>query len=637
MTRANTSDGGRTALCGYLYQIVGVWGFKAWAENIAEDPSVSELNTLLRIIRDGSLIHEQHEADAIIRSLGIETKDTCVLLQFKYSRQQTIPAISPGELITIVDQFNTSTLRVQAQDELVSKYVLITNRILGPGAETIIQDILSGRESQREGITSTQISIIKNLTILKPITFNDSLIKIQEFASRLGCLSDEIERGISTLVGKLVREAAEGEHQPITNEDLKEAFTEVRNCQPLYDKHEHMIQANSQGLQRFWEDRIDRRIMPIRRRILDEITRYANEHALIILYGDGGTGKTLGLWQWLKKISLSPQDLDGKFTILHSANDVSSNFVTKTICNWRNTISSKFKGEDSEIAMRRLISANPEKEPPIFYLGIDAIDEDTESSVDRENIRTLIKQFWDKEKAIRRNTQDIIDSTLIITCRDEKEFMLKWLGVINNSTSSEYKPPCIQITDFDDNELVDLSSSLNKDIHERFLPILNHNPIENTNSTTLIGIDSLNPFIRGISPSIQASLKHPVMWQSFLSLSLSLQERVLDEDKDALMDLSNNFVTWFCDKAMRRSEQFQGIDIRFILCHIAREHHRIDYRRRSRMDWITWAIHEGSCNHPEGAILYMEAMSSGLIQRHDKNDWRWRHQFVCDYLTSCEE
>jgi len=51
-------DGGRWALAGYLYQIVGILGMQAYAHCSDVAPDSPELEALLRLVRIGQLYHE---------------------------------------------------------------------------------------------------------------------------------------------------------------------------------------------------------------------------------------------------------------------------------------------------------------------------------------------------------------------------------------------------------------------------------------------------------------------------------------------------------------------------------------------------------------------------------------------------
>lgn len=85
----NNRDGGRVALAGFLYQIVGSLGWKAracapWSGTTSDS---DELEGLLELVRSAELMQEQFGQDAVLRlqRLGLDTNDKCVIAQFKYS------------------------------------------------------------------------------------------------------------------------------------------------------------------------------------------------------------------------------------------------------------------------------------------------------------------------------------------------------------------------------------------------------------------------------------------------------------------------------------------------------------------------------------------------------------------------
>ncbi len=151
----------------------------------------------------------------------------------------------------------------------------------------------------------------------------------------------------------------------------------------------------------------------IYRPFLHRILSATSERALIVLYGDGGCGKTTLLGLWAKEILQKPNGFP--IRILPST-DVSQNCVVETVRRWGKFSESFLPNNNSERALLRLKNAN-ENIRPLLYLGIDGIDEVTDLRR-QDEIREILRWFWNIDQSVR-NTNEVPSATLIITCREK--------------------------------------------------------------------------------------------------------------------------------------------------------------------------------------------------------------------------
>ena len=285
MADEHSSDGGLTALAGYLYQTVGVLGMKAGASQLANLTGSADLEVLLTLARQSPVYYEYLDQDAAIRqSLGLEVLDTFVLVQFKFSRQIPVPKIAPGELKEILARLRASTRRAQQLGQQISGYALISNRELGPEAQQMLHDAQTA-PSQRNS------NILRQLRVLPPISKTTWEEALREFARAYGCLDSEIQKGIDEGVGSIIRQTVDRGSPLITKAELIGAFTGFAGARPLTPSsvaEQSRIQLDTF----FAQHHFQQKHMLVRRTVLDTISQLSEEHAIVIIYGLGGNGKT---------------------------------------------------------------------------------------------------------------------------------------------------------------------------------------------------------------------------------------------------------------------------------------------------------------------------------------------------------
>ncbi len=100
-------NGGRVALAGFLYQMVGTLWLRAIGKTYDVSDDNTDISALKEFAPDASLTSEERE-DALLKRLGLEGDFHIVLVQFKYSGRQPPKKLARKEMIDIVDHMSNS-------------------------------------------------------------------------------------------------------------------------------------------------------------------------------------------------------------------------------------------------------------------------------------------------------------------------------------------------------------------------------------------------------------------------------------------------------------------------------------------------------------------------------------------------
>jgi len=224
-------DGGRWALAGYLYQIVGLLSITAQVSSSMADSGDDESDDISLLLDVGvgeandALVqahHEQFGEDALF-----QVGDKTVLAQFKYSTTVPPNPIDSGELKKIIAKLDNHAKQVQEQGKTVTACILVTNRGFTSqgGAAKELWENEQAKDRTYE------------LRRLPDRLFEHWVGSLREFAGKYGATEEEGSRGIDRLVGRVLMQTCEQTLEaPTFKQDLVEAFTGDRDAWPLTAK-----------------------------------------------------------------------------------------------------------------------------------------------------------------------------------------------------------------------------------------------------------------------------------------------------------------------------------------------------------------------------------------------------------------
>jgi len=657
------ADGGRTALGGFLYQIVGVLGLAAWADQPRPNPSRGDVEELLAVVGGSRIGHEVFGQDAaLLQQLGVSGQDTCALIQFKYSAQSRPPALGKQEFLTILDRLRASTIQARQRGQQVTSYFLVTNRHLGPSAVTIRDTVLAGNADASLGGRDYS-PIVQGLHVIGQVELARWDDALRTFAARHGVLGAEVRRGMDALTGSVLRRTTEDEHTWIERQDLVDAFTGSREARTL--TYADVAPHSRERVNRFPTGLSSTE--PVRRDLLARLGRLATTRALVVLHGQGGCGKTVTLRQWAYDLAFSPSD-SGACTDIASANSVGSDWIAWLVAEWANLPADHpRRREGLEQALSRLEVANVGvgAAPPILHLAIDGLDDDVVARADvRRAIAPIVEWFQrEDQRALQQELPP--RATLVVTYRELDTFSQEWLwGHVYGDDELGGQLAALEAADFTVDELVEAAENgvragvLPEGVVARLRVTLQRagpGPFGPSAAvtgssdaprlgTSLLGsrlIGSGTPAVGGMASSrgadneIVLALVHPALWGTYHGLPQGMHLRVLDRDVEAVRHLCQSYVARFYSKAWRRG-QHAGLNQRDCQAVLSRIAHQTDATTwTDRRGWIELARTTGATTDGQATILYNEAVSWGLVIKEGER-WRWRHGFVRAYLAAIE-
>ena len=612
-------DGGLWALGGYLYQTVGILGISAQAktlhlDNVPED----DLNLLFSLLDiNGSpnfrVEAERYGEDALIRNFGVGPEDHCVLVQFKYSRTNPPRTIGPEDLRNILTTFEENVRRAERSGLQVTACVLITNRTFaeGPGrGEQLWQDeLVRPRHYRLRRVLNASLEYFIEI--------------LEDFARCYGATDSEIERGINGLIGRTIFRGEEQQFDAgVFKNILVEYFTGSLNAHPvsLLDLSERLKEdLREYGTNNLSLDRWN--FVPIKRKAYDKLIELVGQRALVGLYGPGGCGKSVLLWQLLWQIH------EYAICKLDPASDIVDEWVSKIVNHHcRNLPLADCPNETTDVSIRRLITANPGIRKPIFWLGLDGLDEDIALTDQKAQIHSVVRWFWRHDLEIQKDG-GLSDAVLIITCRN-KDQLREIIGLAPDR--QEQFPKMVYVNEFDKEEaFLAMQQNFPDRISQNYSSPFERDP-SSPHSFPGVSPDQ-EEFKFRAKPIILNSLSHPIIWRALLSIDdLETRESILDGNNQALMLLATRVLDWFNYKVQKRN---RGIGLLLdevvpLLAQVAKQTQATELMRRQ-----IWLNALQSHGENLAQVLFKESEQGGLID-WDSDLWHWKHRFIHDYLLT---
>jgi hypothetical protein len=624
-------DAGRFALAGFLYQLVG------------------SVHHALKVLRRPNLTDDSCAAEFALEIYGQDagaigsgnTGKALELIQYKYSGDPSHNSIDEAELIEILQAFRKSKRAAKGGGYIHIGFRLVTNRPLDDRATTMASKAASGElydplDKPKERKIRNKVvdagrgprinpelrAILKALT-REPLDEAEIRQEIKKCASDFGLIDGERAQAISRLVDFALGLAASANNRFKLDDILEHLANFPQPRSLLNTQVREMIRADLEN----FRSRAGMQIDIIRRSVLDQIGASLS-HALIVVVGSGGTGKTVILGELIKEV-LESGSAVSRYLLIDSAYRIETTWLASVVSRWRNSREGAHTSETTDRALARLEAVGI-AERPLVIMGLDAIDEVNDTFDAQRHVQTLLEFFIAEERDCRAMSR-LPRATMIVTCRDEEE--LNRFGVLDRSGFGALDMPAaiISIGVFSEDETLrlinDLTTSTVADRLRRQLAA-GTVPVD----PTPVG----GPTTAAVEPEIHEAIRHPVLWRCFSQMNESDQHRALSGEPEGLNELARRLVEWFCKKTQLRLGESRPEVTRAVLIASASRFQDPSRVGRRSADWVQAAIDVAGCAPLAADRWFREATSSGLVEKVSVDGWRWRHRFVCEYLRSAQ-
>jgi hypothetical protein len=617
-------DGGRAALSGFLYQMVGALGLRASGH---ADDCGSEMDALLSLITDDSeIVHELYDSDVgILQPISDGAKQGVVLVQFKYSSAGCKSTIPPNEYKDILANIHAAEAKVKHSDKVMDECYLVTNRSFSRDTKKICNDVQIKGASDK--LDSDQNDMAKRLRTILGFQSIDLIEQLYAYGRTYGLSDRETDAGIDHLVGRLSRRTGTHPDSSVCQLDLVECLTGSPHSKPLI--HSEVLADMERDLGELGPEPQHEIIeRPDAERLYIEF----RDRALIVCTGDGGTGKTAAVRRWANAI------VNSTFVGVKRVSRVTKDWIPELVNQWRNTPQ---PSDNNLSALHRLERANPKFAYPLLHLNIDGIDERSTIGANTDAICHILDWFWREDESVRMGHRKQPLAKLIVTCRTIEDFANSfWYPNTGGSHGTEPElPPVISFSFFTDVEFENLlkseQSSLPEKVFQRLISSVSSAYSEA--NTEFSQYSTMTEFVSSSSSENNYQmLRHPAIWEAFRLLSMDQQEQFLECDPFACSLLASEYIRRFMNKASARSQEMKGNDIELafgMLAHASKHHATGSLTRKL---WSSVLTTEFGCGYSAANWLYDEACSAGIIEI-DWDKWRWRYPFVEAYLANLHE
>ena len=179
-----------------------------------------------------------------------------------------------------------------------------------------------------------------------------------------------------------------------------------------------------------------------------------SSRALVVVAGEGGTGKSVAACQLVEAALLSSEKSPPPFAAIESVYDITDSWVAELVAHWRNTTEPGHRNEPADTAITRLLTATAGK-PPVLRLALDGVDEVGQTPAYRAVGQIL--RFFQKEDERCQAEQRPPSAVLLVTCRDPEDVYSGWLchgGFPSGADDSNV----LRLTRFTDPQLCEIAS-----------------------------------------------------------------------------------------------------------------------------------------------------------------------------------
>lgn len=509
---AHPNDAGAWSLLGFLYQLLG-------------SASVSLQRRAVRAGElDADLVYiERHGQDLVRRSRrGIE------LVQFKHSEGQR--DIAPAELANILQTFEKSTKALLRETRRTARvWALQTNRRLSPTAKAYRRGVIPRRVGDR--VIARTIQRLNGKLRVKQHTVSDFREDLLRRARDFG--ETDAVRVAQRVIGFL---------HDLAQEPTGQRQIERRALDSVlagFDGPRSINASDKECRMRLQEDLKHIATGLPGPDLADAISRPTVEDllkeqsiALAVVYGPGGSGKTLSL---LKALHDRIEEDDRLAAALMPGPFPAKRTLPELIASWRTT--GHATPESLNGALERLRIANRDTKRPVLLLALDGIDEIAGTAAVTDD---LLAYFMD----LHQKT-DQPDALLVVTCRtaDQLDTLFPPLGT-GGARLREVRR--VALGDFTDDEFAE--------VWRRWFDEEPPDISGPTDATAALGRDATTS---ALSSRVRSALKHPVLLGCIKRLTPEERACFLKDEPEPWAKVLKAYVRWFSAKVKQR----HGVDV----------------------------------------------------------------------------
>lgn len=600
---ASSTDGGRAALAGFVYQ------FLATAEES------------LRLLREGHNASEGR-AERVVLAVHSEfaDQDAAVedserrleLLQMKFSSDATRP-FTVSEAKKIVSALRRSKTALAEETFEVSAYRLITNRTSREEAKRAFADIPN---SWFTGSTAAVKREIRDAVEVTVVHADEAREALMNYLRQLGCAGSEPQDAVTQLVGKLLEEGASAAASTLTRARLHEILVGATDARTL--ESADCLAFLRMRVDNFAEDNghPGPELFIPRPSLASRLTQLCHEHARVVVTGKGGVGKSAFLSQWGRDCI----DTNKGAVVLEAVERVTSSswFASQvSMALGMGAAHDRAREDDARTLARLGIVAEVVDARPVLFVALDAADE---APAALDIAKALWEQFRDLERAARRGVQPPV--SLVVSCRDTDSHGMRSLlrsGPFPDSAPQGFDS--LEVPNFDDEEVASLEAMLD-------------GASGPTATDLLANVDSKS--LTDVPPEVREALRHPIMWRFYSQFSAAVRNSIRRGEPGALREWAEKAIDWVSYRIEQRTRR--GLRDRHVVEVLAAMGRAGVWDAQGRFEESGFrqsAITEGLDSLSVRDLLD-QLESSGLIESLTSRTSRWTYSFIAELLAQGE-
>ncbi|MBO6936782.1 MAG: hypothetical protein JJ863_17565 [Deltaproteobacteria bacterium] len=602
--RTLSSDGGRAALAGFVYQFLTTAGES------------------LRLLTDGyeaaggraervalAIYSEFGDQDAAVE----DCEGKLELLQMKFSSDRA-RSFSVSEAKEIITAIRRSKESLGADASRVSAYRLVTNRTSSEAIHKVFKSIPSSWFKSGTGAATKRV--IRDSLTFDVVEGEDAREGLLSYLRALGCLGTEPDRAVTQLIGTLLEQGARPTDPGLDRPRLNKIFFGSPDARPLGS--EGCSDVLLSRLDHYNEDNDcpEEDLVLHRPALAEGLTRLCEEHARIVVTGKGGVGKTAFLSQWARG------RMDEADTVLLDSvrYATSSSWLASQLAQLLGfgTAHDRAREDNLKTLSRLDVMSNAMGTRPILFVALDAADESPRAL-------DALKELWDGFRELERGAQRGLapPATLIVSCRDIDSHGMRTLlrpGPLPDSDRRGFD--LLEVQKFGDDEIERLEAKLEG---QHSSP-----PPELLSMTSARGL-------AGIPLEVHEALRHPIMWRFYSRFPASTRAAIKDGEQEALWEWAEKALGWVCHRIEHRAGgQLRANHVATVL-ETAGRAGAWDQQGRFENSEFRKAANEAGLDGRGVLELLDQLDSSGLVELTSSTTRRWVYAFTASFLARGED